>query len=297
MAYGLWLMDKCLSSKALTELLETARLLALRVRREVDAGLGGAYASRRRGSGLEFEELREFADGDDARAIHWPATLSQGRPFVKRYREEHELDMLICLDVSKSMTGTTSAWQTATEIAAMLAGCASYGGDAVGLLMRSTATEAWLPTRRGERHLLRMIREIVGVQPVEYKTDLDGMLTAAQNVLKRRSRVVVISDWLGDSSASALRALAFRHEVVVCHVLTDSVQRIPPVGWLETMDSEKGERLLVDWEDGGTRREMAEKQELASKELRMRSHGAKADYLVFDGHEPPVQTIRSWLAC
>ena len=152
MAYGLWLMDKCLSSIALTELLETARLLALRVRREVDAGLGGAYASRRRGSGLEFEELREFTDGDDARTIHWPATLSQGRPFVKRYREEHELDMLLCLDVSKSMTGTTSAWQTATEIAALMAGCASYGGDAVGLLMRSMATEAWLPPRRGERH-------------------------------------------------------------------------------------------------------------------------------------------------
>ena len=281
----------------LSELLETARLLALRVRREVDAGLGGAYASRRRGSGLEFEELREFTDGDDARFIHWPATLSQGRPFVKRYREEHELDMLLCLDVSRSMTGTTSAWQTATEIAALLVGCASYGGDAVGLLMRSTTTEAWLPPLKGDRQLLRLIREMVGVQPVEYKTDLDGMLTAAQNVLKRRSRVVVISDWLGDSSASALRALAFRHEVVVCHVLTDAVRRISLVGWLETVDSETGERLLVDWSDDEIRYELIEKQELVSKELRMQSHGAKADYLVFDGHEPPVQTIRRWLAC
>ena len=297
MANGLWLMDKCLSSIALTELLETARLLALRVRREVDSGLGGAYASRRRGSGLEFEELREFADGDDARFIHWPATLSQGRPFVKRYREEHELDMLICLDVSRSMTGTASAWQTATEAAALLAGCASYGGDAVGLLLRSTATEAWLPPRRGERQLLKMIHEIIGVQPVEYKTDLDGMMTAARNVLKRRSRVVVISDWLGDSSASALRALSFRHDVVVCHVVTDAVQRIPPVGWLETEDAETGERLLVDWAKVETRREMTEKQELAAKKLRMDSHAAKADYLVFDGHESPVQVIRRWLAC
>ena len=281
----------------LSKLLETARLLALRVRREVDGGLGGAYTSRRRGSGLEFEELREFTDGDDARFIHWPATLSQGRPFVKRYREEHELDMLVCLDISRSMTGTTSAWQTATEVAALMAGCASYGGDAVGLLMRSTATEAWLPPRRGERQLLRMIREIVGVRPVEYRTDLDGMLTAARNVLKRRSRVVVISDWLGDSSANALRALSFRHDVVICHVVTDVVRRIPPVGWLETVDSETGERLLVDWADDKTRKELSENQYLASKELRMRSHGAKAEYLLFDGHEPSVQIIRRWLTC
>ena len=286
--------DSCID---LSDLLETARLLALRVRREVDGGLVGAYASCRRGSGLEFEELREFADGDDARTIHWPATLSQGRPFVKRYREEHELDMLVCLDVSKSMTGTSSAWKTATEIAALMAGCASYGGDAVGLLMRSTATEAWLPPRRGERQLLRMIREIIGVRPVEYRTDLDGMLTAARNVLKRRSRVVVISDWLGDSSANTLRALAFRHEVVVCHILTDSVQRIPPVGWLETVDSETGERLLVDWADDKTREEMSESQDLVSKELRMRSHDVEADYLLFDSHEPPVQVIRRWLSC
>ena len=283
------------SSLSLTELLETARLLALRVRREVDAGLGGAYASRRRGSGLEFEELREFADGDDARFIHWPATLSQGRPFVKRYREEHELDMLVCLDVSKSMTSTPSAWQTATEVAALMAGCASYGGDAVGLLMHSTATEAWLPPRRGERQLLRMIREIVGVQPVENKTDLDGMLMAAANVLKRHSRVVVISDWLGVSSASPLRSLAFCHDVVICHVVTDAVKRIPPAGWLETEDAETGERLLVDWTDEKTRKELSENQELASKELRVRSYGTKADYLLFDGHEPSVQVIRHWL--
>ena len=283
------------SSLSLPELLETARLLALRVRREVDAGLGGAYASRRRGSGLEFEELREFTDGDDARFIHWPATLSQGRPFVKRYREEHELDMLLCLDVSKSMTSTPSAWQTATEVAALMAGCASYGGDAVGLLMHSTSTEAWLPPRRGERQMLRMIREIVGVQPVENKTDLDGMLMAAANVLKRHSRVVVISDWLGDSSASPLRSLAFRHDVVICHIVTDAVKRIPPAGWLETEDAETGERLLVDWADDKTRKELSENQNLASKDLRMRSHGAKADYLLFDGHEPSVQVIRHWL--
>ena len=281
----------------LSELLEMARLLALRVRREVDAGLGGAYASRRRGSGLEFEELREFTDGDDARFIHWPATLSQGRPFVKRYREEHELDMLVCLDVSRSMTGTTSAWRTATEVAALMAGCASYGGDAVGLLMHSTETESWLPPRRGDRQLLRMIREIVGVQPVEYKTDLDGMLTATRNVLKRRSRVVVISDWLGDCSANALRALAFRHDVVICHVVTNAVKRIPPAGWLETEDAETGERLLVDWADEKTRKELSENQDLASKDLRMRTHGAKADYLLFDGREPSVQVIRRWLTC
>ena len=279
----------------LPELLETARLLALRVRREVDGGLGGAYASRRRGSGLEFEELREFTDGDDARMIHWPATLSQGRPFVKRYREEHELDMLVCLDVSRSMTGTTYAWRMATEVAALMAGCASYGGDAVGLLMRSTETESWLPPRRGERQLLRMIREIVGVQPVEYKTDLDGMLTAARNVLKRRSRIVVISDWLGDCSANALRSLAFRHDVVICHVVTDAVKRIPPIGWLETEDAETGDRLLVDWADDKTRKELSEKQDLASKDLRKRSHGVKAEYLLFDGHEPSVQVIRRWI--
>ncbi|MBP5674070.1 MAG: DUF58 domain-containing protein [Victivallales bacterium] len=279
----------------LLDLKEEIRCLVLHARREVESGLGGAYAARRRGTGVEFEELREFVDGDDARFIHWPSTLTQGRPFVKRYREEHQLDMLICMDVSKSMRVMQTVMQTALEIAALMGGCACYVGDAVGLLLRSTATEGWLPPCRGERQLLRILREIAGCRLSDGGTDLDGMLTAAANVLKRHSRVVVISDWLGDSSGNELRYLAYRHEVVVCHIQTDAVQKVPLAGWLETEDAETGRRLLVDWSDSRNRHEIALNQEKMADGLRKQSHGAKADYLLFDGSEPPVEVIRGWL--
>ena len=288
-------MQDILEELHLLDLREEIHRLVLNAKREVEAGLGGAYAARRRGTGMEFEELREFVDGDDARFIHWPSTLAHGRPFIKRYREEHELDMLICMDVSKSMRGTQAAFKTALEIAALMGGCACHAGDAIGLLLRSTATECWLPPRKGERQLLRILREMAGCKPSDGGTDLDGMLTAAANVLKRHSRVVVISDWLGDSSGSALRFLAFRHEVVVCHIQMDVVQKVPLAGWLETEDAETGRRLLVDWSDDRNRREFAANQKEMTDDLRMRSHGAKADYLLFDGSEPPVEVIRGWL--
>ncbi|NLG14848.1 MAG: DUF58 domain-containing protein [Lentisphaerae bacterium] len=233
---------------------ERARQLCLRVRREVDGGLGGLYISRRRGFGLEFEELREYEIGDDARYLHWPTTLSQGRPYVKRYREDTKLDMMLCVDCSGSMHRLKGIWERGVEACAMLSCCAVYGGDGIGLLMGSDVRESYVPIGFGDRHWYRLVRQLLGCEVSGIQTDLCGLLRDANAVLRRGSRVVVVSDFLaGVEWEDEVRRLSRRHQLVLCQVRIDRYEELPGMGWVEVSDAEDGGRVLVDWSSVGGR--------------------------------------------
>lgn len=236
---------------------ERARQLCLRVRREVDGGLGGLYISRRRGFGLEFEELREYETGDDARYLHWPTTLSQGRPYVKRYREDTKLDMMLCVDCSGSMYRLKGIWEWSVVACAMLSCCAVYGGDGIGLLMGSDVRESYVPIGFGDRHWYRLVRQLLGCDVSGIQTGLCGLLRDAHAVLRRGSRVVVVSDFLaGIEWEDEVRRLSRRHQLVLCQVRIDRHEELPGIGWVEVSDAEDGGRALVDWSsiDGRFRR-------------------------------------------
>lgn len=183
----------------LSELLETVRRVEVRTNRLVNDTMVGAYLSHFRGRGMDFEELREYIPGDDVRDIDWNVTNRMDRPFVKRYREERELAVVLALDVSAS-SAFGSAERTkrefATEIAATLAFSATRSSDKVALLLFSDQVELYLPPRKGRRHILRLIREMLSLQPRHVGTDIPAALTFLNHVLHRRAIVFLLTDFL-----------------------------------------------------------------------------------------------------
>ena len=190
----------------LTELLESVRRVEVRTNRLVNDTMVGAYLSHFKGRGMDFEELREYIPGDDVRDIDWNVTNRMGRPFVKRFREERELTMVLALDISASAAfGSTSRTKRefAAEIAGTLAISATRSSDKVALLLFSDVVELFLPPRKGRRHILRLIRETLFFKPRHRGTNIPAALTFLNHVLHRRSIIFLLTDFLhsfGDSA-------------------------------------------------------------------------------------------------
>src|SRR5258705_11512543 len=170
----------------LTELIESVRRVEVRTNRLVNDTMVGAYLSHFKGRGMDFEELREYMPGDDVRDIDWNVTNRMGRPFVKRFREERELTMVLALDISASSafgSQNRTKREFAAEIAGTLAISASRSSDKVALLMFSDAVELFVPPRKGRRHILRLIREMLFFEPKQRGTNIPAALTFLNHVL------------------------------------------------------------------------------------------------------------------
>src|SRR5216683_2842541 len=194
----------------LSELLESVRRVEVRTNRLVNDTMVGAYLSHFKGRGMDFEELREYIPGDEVRDIDWNVTYRMGRPFVKRYREERELTMVLAVDVSASSAFGSmrrSKREFATEIAGTLAISAARSSDKVALLLFTDRIELFLPPRKGRRHILRVLREMLFFQPKGRGTNIPSALTFLNHVLNRRSIIFLLTDFLhsfgGGASAAA----------------------------------------------------------------------------------------------
>src|SRR4249920_823742 len=182
-----------------TELLETVRRVEVRTNRLVNDMMVGAYLSHFKGRGMDFEELREYIPGDDVRDIDWNVTNRMGRPFVKRFREERELAAVLAVDVSASSafgSGSRTKREFACEVAATLAVSASRNGDKVALLLFTESAELFLPPRKGRRHILRLVREMLMFEPKHRGTDIPAALGFLSHVLPRRAIVFLLTDFL-----------------------------------------------------------------------------------------------------
>src|ERR1700744_5098549 len=213
-----------------TELLETVRRVEVRTNRLVNDMMVGAYLSHFKGRGMDFEELREYVPGDDVRNIDWNVTHRLGRPFVKRFREERELTAVLAVDVSAS-SSFGSAHRTKREFAAEVAGTlamsASRNGDKVGFLLFSDDVELFVPPRKGKRHILRLVRELLMFKPRSPRTDISRALGFVNHVIRRRAIVFLLTDFLhgnpGKTSArrdvvQELGLTNTRHDVVCLHL-------------------------------------------------------------------------------
>ncbi|MFO1488937.1 MAG: DUF58 domain-containing protein [Verrucomicrobiota bacterium] len=190
----------------LTELLESVRRVEVRTNRLVNDTMVGAYLSQFKGRGMDFEELREYIPGDDVRDIDWNVTHRMGRPFVKRFREERELTAVLAVDVSASSSfgsANRTKREFAAEIAATLAFSAAKNGDKVALLLFSEDVELFIPPRKGRRHILRIVREMLTHQPKKRGTDLSGALGFLNHVLHRRAIVFLLTDFLHSTDNGA----------------------------------------------------------------------------------------------
>jgi uncharacterized protein (DUF58 family) len=244
------------------ELLETVRRVEMRTNRLVNDTMVGAYLSHFKGRGMDFEELREYMPGDDVRDIDWNVSLRMGRPFVKRFREERELAAVLAVDVSGSSvfgSGRRSKREFAAEVAATLAISATRNGDKVALLLFTDRVELFLPPRKGRRHILRIVRELLAFEPRQRGTDIPAALGFLNHVLHRRSIVFLLTDFLhtfnhggpspGPGQRDVIQDLGMtnrRHDLVCLHLHDPRESVLPDAGLLTIEDGETGEILELD---------------------------------------------------
>lgn len=268
------------------ELLAAARRIQVRADRLVTDVMAGGYSSVFRGSGIEFDEVREFAEGDELRSVDWNVTARTGRPFVKKFVEERELSVLFVLDGSASMGfGTAPAGQeprrTVGATAALLVGCVAFAAarnnDKAGLIRFSDHIERYVPAKKGRNHVLRLIREACEPASAKAGTDLGGALEYAGRVQRRRAIVFVVSDFLGAHSPAGmvpdcrrqLRMLAQRHDVIAVRVRDPfaagldrhrgDVPELPRCGLLRLRDPETGRLVEVDTGSARVRQQLRQR--------------------------------------
>lgn len=240
--------DKTLSP----EVLRRVRAIHLRTRHLVDNAMGGEYLSAFKGRGMEFEEVREYQPGDDIRTIDWNVTARMGHPYVKTFREERELTVMILVDVSASGLFGTQArtkHEVAAELAAILAYTAIRNNDKVGLLLFTDRVELFIPPRKGRGHVWRVIREVLSHKPGHGRTDLKAALDFFNRIQRKRSICFVISDFLDEGYQRPLRLTRQGHDVIALSIADPREQRLPPIGFLELEDAETGETLLINAAD------------------------------------------------
>lgn len=210
--------------------------------------LAGGYSSMFRGSGIEFHELREYVEGDDPRAVDWNVTARLGRPFVKDFVEERDRTLLFVFDLSPSMQGGYGAWsarQVAVRILACFALAANQSDDKLGLVGFADEVVHFVPTRKGIRHTLRILRDCLRLRPEARRTDMATALAFANKVLHRRATIVLVSDFVETCPETELTACARRHEVVAVRTSMPETLGVPR-GLFLLGDPETGRQRLVD---------------------------------------------------
>jgi uncharacterized protein (DUF58 family) len=238
------------------ELIRKIRRIEIRTRRLVNDSFAGEYHAIFKGRGMEFDEVRPYQPGDEVRTIDWKVTARIGEPFVKRYVEERELTVMLLVDASASgQFGTVGRFkrEIAAEMAAVLAFSAISNNDKVGVLFFTDRIELFIPPRKGRRHVLRLIRDVLAFEPKGHLTDLKLGLDTLNHLLKRRSIVFIISDFLADPNnySAALQVGNRRHDVIAVTLSDLREQEWPNIGMLALEDAETGQ---VQWVDTGSRK-------------------------------------------
>ncbi|MEW6741550.1 MAG: DUF58 domain-containing protein [Planctomycetota bacterium] len=245
----------------LSELLEEVRHIELQSRRLVTNAIAGGYRSVFRGWGIQFDEVREYVEGDDPRSVDWNVTARTGRPYVKKYVDERQLTVIFLLDLSASMTGgfgVSSARQMAARVCACLALSAIKNNDKVGLIAFSRQVDKFVPPGRGVGHVLRIIRDCLMLPGSSALTDMVPALELASSVVRRSAVVFLISDFLASGWQEALSLSARRHDVVAVRLLVPEL--VPPrAGPLRVQDPESGHIAIVDWRSERVRAAYAER--------------------------------------
>ena len=231
------------------ELLKKVRKIEIKTSRLSDHIFGGEYHSTFKGRGMTFSEVRQYQIGDDVRTIDWNVTARYNEPFVKVFEEERELTMMLLVDISGSeFYGTSSTFKNeySTEIAATLAFSANQNNDKVGLILFTDKIELYIPPKKGRSHILRIIRELIEFKPANKKTDINIPLQFLSNILKNRTIVFMISDFISSDYSNSLRIVSSKHDMTGIRVYDKSEITILDLGLVQLMDNEDQNMKLVD---------------------------------------------------
>lgn len=281
------------------DILKKVRQIEIRTNRLVTDALAGQYQSVFKGRGMNFEEVREYSPGDEVRTIDWNVTARTGKTFVKKFTEERELTILLMVDVSGSGEfGSTSQSkrELSAELASVLAFSAIRNNDKVGLILFSDQIEQYIPPKKGRRHVLRVVREILFFEPKHRGTNLAQALDFANKVVTRRSVAFLISDFQAEGYRKALQMAHRRHDLIAVNVVDPREKSLPEVGLITLEDSETGEQVELDTSDVGLREhfvQLARKKLDAVRQI-FRSNGI--DSLELTTGEPYMPALKQFFA-
>ena len=280
------------------------RQLEIRTRRMVDDSMAGAYHSVFKGRGMDFDEVREYSPGDEVRTIDWNVTARAGRAFVKKFTEERELTIFLVVDISASGnfgSGELAKRDLAAEVASVLAFSAIRNSDKVGLILYTDRIERYLPPKKGRRHVLRVVRDILYHEPQGVGTDTVKTLDAVNNLLHRRAVVFLISDFEtsgGDPEVAraqlrrAVRQTNRRHDLIALHIEDPREKELPNVGIIALEDAETGEIIELNTARATVRKRFSELSLERAQRLKsdLRAEGVDIVQLRTDTpYIPPLQ--------
>jgi len=243
------------------ELLKQVRQIEIRTKGLVNHLFSGEYHSVFKGRGMEFSEVREYQYGDDIRNIDWNVTARFGHPYIKIFEEERELTVMLMVDISGSlMFGSLSKTKqrVAAELSAILAFSALKNNDKVGLILFTDKIEKFVPPRKGNIHVLRIIREVLSFEPEGNATDIKAALEFMNNAIKKRSIIFLLSDFLDEDYEKILRVVGKKNDLIGVVLDDRRENEIPPIGLIKFTDAETGEERWIDTSNMRVRRVMKE---------------------------------------
>ncbi len=285
------------------EILKKIRQIEIRTNRLVTESLSGHYHSVFKGQGMNFDEVREYQPGDDVRAIDWNVTARMNHPFIKKFVEERELTVMLMVDLSGSGlfgSSSQSKRELAAEIASVLAFSAIRNNDNVGLILFTDEVEKFIPPRKGRKHVLRVIREILFYKPTRRETDIEEAVRFMNHLVRRKAIVVLISDFLESrrpvrfgkdafsqsfsthepiarETQTALRQVNRRHDLVAVQIVDRFETELPALGRVVLKDAETGEVVEIQTGSRALRQQFQEEQALLQSSLRRQLRGLGID--------------------
>lgn len=250
------------------DLYKQVRQIEINTRGLVNQVFSGEYHSVFKGRGMEFSEVREYQFGDDIRNIDWNVTARFGHPFIKVFEEERELTVMLMADLSGSLIFGTldkTKQELAAELSALLAFSALKNNDKVGLILFTDKIEKFVPPRKGRKHVLRIISEVLSFHPKGNNTNIKGALEFLNNAVKKKSIVFLISDFFDEGYEKILRIVGKRHDLIGVVINDEKEKRIPPLGLVKFSDPETGEQRYLDTGNPKVRRMIREQNEVNVK--------------------------------
>ena len=264
------------------EILKQVRRIEISTRGLVNEVFSGEYHSVFKGRGMNFAEVREYQYGDDIRSIDWNVTARSGTPFVKVFEEERELTMMLVVDVSASGAfGTRERFkgEVAVELCALLAFSATKNNDKVGLIIFSDRIEKFVPPRKGRRHVLRVLRELLYHRPEGRGTDVAGALEYLSHVQRKKAVTFLVSDFQDEGFERALAVAGRRHDMIAVRLADQRERHLPALGFVEFEDPESGERVTVDTSDEAFRGRFEDRVRRRREELDRTLRRGKVDVI------------------
>ena len=280
-----------------SELIKKVRKIEIKTRGITKQMFSGEYHSAFKGRGMAFNEVREYFPGDDIRSIDWNVTARYATPFVKVFEEERELTVVLLVDISGSQRfGTQLQYKKdlVTELCAVLAFSAIQNNDKIGVILFSDVIEKFIPPKKGKYHALRIIRELIEFKPQNKKTEISSALRYLTNVLKKRSIVFLVSDFLSGDYDAALRIAAKKHDTIAVQIYDKSEAELPNVGILRVMDSETGNFSWVDTSSKNVRENYKEWWDSSQKNLSSLLNKNKVDLIKIRTDESYIAPLQNF---